>query len=85
LFFQLFLSVGGRMLEFLLPGIIICAAGFGAIFLFTRRGGRARAWVTATPNRITGTGIAILILLWIGVATYNEATRVDLPEGKSAK
>jgi hypothetical protein len=65
------------MLEFLLPGIIIGAVGFGAILLFTRRGSRARAWVTATPNRIAGTGIAILILLWIGVATYNEATRTD--------
>jgi len=73
------------MLEFLLPGVIIGAAGFGAIFLFTRRGSRARAWVTATPNRIAGTGIAFLILLWIGVATYNEATRVDLPVGTQAK
>lgn len=73
------------MLEFFLPGIIIGAAGFGAIFLFTRRGGRARAWVTATPNRIAGTGIVILILLWTGVATYNEATRVDFPAGKSAR
>ena len=73
------------MLEFLLPGIIIGAVGFGAIFLFTRRGSRARAWLTATPNRIAGTGIAILILLWIGVATYNEATRIDFPAGKSAR
>jgi len=73
------------MLDFLLPGIIIGAVGFGAIFLFTRRGSRARAWVTATPNRVAGTGIAILILLWIGVATYNEATRVDFPAGKSAR
>ena len=73
------------MLEFLLPGIIIGAVGFGAIFLFTRRGSRARAWLTATPNRIAGTGIAILILLWIGVATYNEATRIDFPAGKSGR
>ena len=73
------------MLEFLLPGIIIGAVGFGAIFLFTRRGSQARAWLTATPNRIAGTGIAILILLWIGVATYNEATRIDFPAGKSAR
>jgi len=73
------------MFEFLLPGVIIGAAGFGAIFLFTKRGGRARTWLTATPNRIAGTGIAILILLWIGVATYNEATRVDFPAGKSAR
>jgi heme/copper-type cytochrome/quinol oxidase subunit 2 len=73
------------MLEFFVPGIIIGAAGFGAIFLFTRRGSRTRAWVTATPNRIAGTGIAILILLWMGVATYNEATRTDFPVGKSAR
>lgn len=73
------------MLDFLLPGIIIGAVGFGAIFLFTRRGSRTRAWVTATPNRVAGTGIAILILLWTGVATYNEATRVDFPAGKSAR
>jgi hypothetical protein len=73
------------MLEFFLPGILIGAAGFSAVFLFTRRGGKARAWVTATPNRIAGTGIVILILLWIGVATYNEATRVDFPAGKSVR
>lgn len=73
------------MLEFLLPGVIIGAVGFGAIFLFTRRGGKARAWVTATPNRIAGTGIAILILLWVGVATYNEATRTDFPAGRSTR
>jgi hypothetical protein len=73
------------MLEFLLPGIIIGAAGFGAIFLFTRRGGRARAWMTATPNRIAGTGIVILILLWIGVATYNEAARSDFTAGTKVK
>lgn len=73
------------MFEFLLPGIIIGAVGFGAIFLFTRRGSRARAWVTGTPNRIAGTGIVILILLWIGVATYNETTRVDFPVGTHAK
>jgi hypothetical protein len=73
------------MLEFLLPGIIIGTVGFGAVFLFTRRGSRARAWVTATPNRIAGTGIVILVLLWVGVATYNEATRPDFPVRNSSR
>lgn len=68
------------MVGFFVPGIII-----GAVFLFTRRGSGTRAWVTATPNRIAGTGIVVLILLWMGVATYNEATRADFPVVKSAK
>lgn len=71
------------MLEFLIPGLIIVAAGFAAIYLFTRPGGRARAWITATPNRIAGLGIAILVLLWAGVAVYNEATQVGFTGHKS--
>jgi len=64
------------MLAFFIPGLIIVAIGFAAIYLFTRPGGRARAWITATPNRIAGLGIAILVLLWAGVVVYNEATQV---------
>ena len=73
------------MLAFFVPGIIIGAAGFGAIFLFTRRGSGTRAWVTATLNRIAGTGIVAPILLWMGGVTHNEATRADFRVGKSAK
>ncbi|MFC5479704.1 hypothetical protein [Massilia suwonensis] len=65
------------MFDFFIPGLIIIAVAFGAIYLFTRSGSRARAWITATPNRIAGLGIAILILLWVGVLTYNESHRTD--------
>ncbi|WP_230025710.1 hypothetical protein [Massilia sp. Bi118] len=65
------------MLSFFVPGIIIAAVGFSAVYLFTKPGGRLRAWITGTPNRIAGLGIAILLLLLVGIATYNEATRVD--------
>lgn len=65
------------MLEFFYPGFIIVTAGFFAIFLFTKKGSRARAWVTATPNRIASVGIVILILLWAGVLIHNESARND--------
>ena len=65
------------MFEFFIPGLIIAAIGISAVYLFTRKGGRARAWITATPNRIAGVGIAILVLLWAGVLTYNESHRTD--------
>jgi hypothetical protein len=65
------------MLSFFVPGIIIAAVGFGAVYLFTKPGGRLRAWITRTPNRIAGLGITILLLFLVGIATYNEATHVD--------
>lgn len=73
------------MFEFFIPGLIIVAIGFGAIYLFTKPGGRARAWITATPNRIAGLGIAILILVWTAVAVYNEATQVGFTSQKSLR
>ena len=66
------------MLDFFIPGLIIAVVGFAAVGLFTRRGGPARAWITATPNRIALLGIAILVLLWVAVALYNEATRAGI-------
>jgi len=65
------------MLGFFVPGVIIAAVGFGVIHLFTKPGSRLRSWITATPNRIAGLGIVILLLLLVGVGIYNEATRVD--------
>lgn len=62
------------MFAFFIPGIIVAVAGFVALGLFTRRGSRSRAWITATPNRIGLLGIAILVLLWMVVALYNAAT-----------
>jgi hypothetical protein len=63
------------MLEFFIPGIAISAIGLSAVYLFTKRGSRARTWVTGTPNRIAGFGIAIFVLLLASVAIYNESTR----------
>ncbi|MFL6673091.1 MAG: hypothetical protein ACJ8LG_07350 [Massilia sp.] len=66
------------MLEFFIPGIAIIAMGLGAVYLLTKPGARVRTWITATPNRIAGLGIVILVLLWASVAIYNESTRPDL-------
>lgn len=65
------------MLEFFIPGIIIAVIGLSSVYLFTRSGSRVRAWITGTPNRIAGLGIVILVLLWVGVLTYNESNRAD--------
>jgi heme/copper-type cytochrome/quinol oxidase subunit 2 len=73
------------MLEFFIPGIIIVAIGISAVYLFTRSGGRARTWITATPNRIAALGIVILILLWVGVLTYNESNRTDFTPGGATR
>lgn len=68
------------MLEFFVPGIIVAAVGLAAVYLFTKPGGRLRSWITATPNRIAGLGIFIVLLSLIGMGTYNEANFVFAQE-----
>lgn len=71
------------MLEFIVPGLIIATIGVGAVCLCTKRGSRARIWITATPNRIAGLGMLIAAFLWTGVAIYNESTRDDFAPRRS--
>lgn len=73
------------MFEFFIPGLIIAASGFGAVCLFTRSGSRARAWITATPNRIAGLGIVILVLAWVGVFAFNESNQTDYTSSAQAR
>lgn len=73
------------MLKFLTPGLIIALVGYSSVYLFTRRGSRARTWITATPNRIAGVGIAILVFLWACVAIYNESTRTEFTSTKQIR
>jgi hypothetical protein len=57
-----------------LLGAVVAALAAAPIFLFTRKGSAARAWMLATPNRVTMVGIGVLAALWTCLAPYNRAT-----------